>query len=209
VVRSSSIEFHEPPPPSRPLLARLRRPTTGLGPGLWNYFYWRMPYLFRHLPLAMRLNHVRTALGPAPGWFFSDRAKGKFPMHLGYRIAGAQYSGGALHLQLVGKDESRRLTVDHLVAGTGFVPDVARLGFIDPRLVQQIGVHEGSPLLSGDFESSVPGLYFVGLPSAMTFGPMMRFAVGARYAADRLSRHVAAGAQTLATPWSPAIATAG
>jgi cation diffusion facilitator CzcD-associated flavoprotein CzcO len=209
VTRTPYIEFHDPPPRSRPLWARLRRPTTGLGPGLWNYFYWRTPYLFRHLPLPMRLHHVRTALGPAPGWFFSDRAKGKFPIHLGYRIASARYSGGALRLHLAGKSEKRSLTVDHLIAGTGFVPDVARLPFIDPRLAQQITVHNGSPLLSRDFETSVPGLYFVGLPSAMTFGPVMRFAVGARYTAERLSRRLAANAHELATPWSPAIATAG
>lgn len=209
VARTPFIEFHDPPPPSRSLWARMRRPTTGLGPGLWNYFYWRTPSLFRQLPLSMRLRHVRTALGPAPGWFFSDRAKGKFPMHLGYRIAGARYSGGALRLELAGKGETRSLTVDHLVAGTGFVPDVARVPFLEPRLAQQIAAHKGSPLLSGDFESSVPGLYFVGLPSALTFGPMMRFAVGARFAADRISQHVAAGAHKLATPWSPAIATAG
>jgi len=38
----------------------------------------------------------------------------------------------------------------------------------------------------------VPGLYFVGPPTANSFGPLMRFAVGARFAAPRLARHLAA-----------------
>jgi hypothetical protein len=43
-------------------------------------------------------------------------------------------------------------------------------------------------VLSSMFESSVPGLYFVGLAAANTFGPLMRFAFGARFAAERISK---------------------
>jgi hypothetical protein len=39
----------------------------------------------------------------------------------------------------------------------------------------------------------VPGLHFVGVASANTFGPVMRFLLGARYASRRISRHVANG----------------
>jgi hypothetical protein len=46
------------------------------------------------------------------------------------------------------------------------------------------------PVLSSYFESSVPGLYFVGISSALTFGPMMRFAYGSAYTARRLERHL-------------------
>jgi hypothetical protein len=38
----------------------------------------------------------------------------------------------------------------------------------------------------------VNGLYFVGPVAANSFGPLMRFAFGANYAARRLSRHLAA-----------------
>jgi hypothetical protein len=40
--------------------------------------------------------------------------------------------------------------------------------------------------LSSRFESSVPGLFFVGALSANTFGPLTRFAFGAGFAAERL-----------------------
>jgi hypothetical protein len=47
------------------------------------------------------------------------------------------------------------------------------------------------PVVSAKFESSVPGLYFVGLPAVDSFGPLMRFMVGAEYAAPRVARALA------------------
>jgi hypothetical protein len=41
-------------------------------------------------------------------------------------------------------------------------------------------------VLSSQFESSVPGLFFVGALSANTFGPLTRFAFGAGFAAERV-----------------------
>ena len=53
---------------------------------------------------------------------------------------------------------------------------------------------EHTPVLSSNFESSVPGLYFVGASAANTFGPLLRFAYGAGFTARRLSRHLAKSA---------------
>jgi hypothetical protein len=39
-----------------------------------------------------------------------------------------------------------------------------------------------------NFESTVPALYFVGPAAANSFGPIQRFAVGAYFAARRVSR---------------------
>jgi hypothetical protein len=46
-------------------------------------------------------------------------------------------------------------------------------------------------VLSSTFESSVPGLYFVGIAAANSFGPVMRFAFGAGFAAKRLTQAMA------------------
>jgi hypothetical protein len=43
-------------------------------------------------------------------------------------------------------------------------------------------------VLSSNFESSVPGLYFAGVSAANSFGPVMRFAFGAGFAARTLTR---------------------
>jgi hypothetical protein len=50
---------------------------------------------------------------------------------------------------------------------------------------------EDTPVLSRNFESSIPGLYLVGLASANSFGPLTRFAYGAQFTAKRLSGHLA------------------
>jgi hypothetical protein len=46
-------------------------------------------------------------------------------------------------------------------------------------------------VLTSNFESTVPSLYFVGVTAANTFGPLLRFAYGAGFAAPRLSKHLA------------------
>jgi cation diffusion facilitator CzcD-associated flavoprotein CzcO len=208
ISRNPHIEFHSPPRETRSLWTKLRYPTTGVGPGLWNYFYWRTPNLFRYLPPAVRVHHVRTALGPAPAWFVRKRIESQIPMHLGYHVAGATYSGDRLSLDLEGVSGTKTLVVDHLVAATGFIPEVARLPFFDANFAAQIKTYQGSPLLSRNFESNAAGLYFVGLPAAVSFGPVMRFAVGAQFTAGRLSRALADGRATAPTAASPAFAGA-
>jgi hypothetical protein len=44
--------------------------------------------------------------------------------------------------------------------------------------------------LSSHFESSVPGLYFVGTSAANSFGPLLRFAFGARFTATHLTKRL-------------------
>jgi hypothetical protein len=61
---------------------------------------------------------------------------------------------------------------------------------LDDKIKAAVTVEEGYPALTRNFESSVPGLYFVGLPAANTFGPVQRFALGARFAASRITSHL-------------------
>jgi FAD-dependent urate hydroxylase len=54
-----------------------------------------------------------------------------------------------------------------------------------------------------DYQSSVPGLYFMGPGVAPTFGPVMRFV----YGADHAARAVAPA--LIATAWRRTVAPAG
>jgi hypothetical protein len=45
----------------------------------------------------------------------------------------------------------------------------------------------GYPILNKGFESSVPGLYFVGATAAYSFGPLCRFVAGTRFTAVTLT----------------------
>jgi hypothetical protein len=80
------------------------------------------------------------------------------------------------------------------MGGTGFKPYLRSLKFIDPKLAAKIQTAEETPVLDSVFSTSVDGLYMTGLASANNFGPMCRFACGAKFTARRLSRRLAGSA---------------
>ena len=113
---------------------------------------------------------------------------GRIPLLLGYSLIGAEVEQGEVRLELRGGDGSEhRVVVDHVIAATGYRVDLARLGFLSGIIQSRLRSAYQTPILSSKFESSVPGLYFVGLPAALSFGPMMRFALGAGFTARRLT----------------------
>jgi thioredoxin reductase len=191
VARRKELVFHNPPPmgKKRSLWQRIRNPQSGLGPGLKSRFFANSPEIFRHLPESARLEFVRTALGPSAGWTSKKQVMGKVPLLLGMTPLSADVVDGRVRLRLRAADGSEREVVaDHVITGTGYKVDLDRLQFLSPEIRQQIAVVNGSPALSSTFESSVPGLYFIGLAAANTFGPVMRFAFGAGFAARRVAK---------------------
>lgn len=195
VARKSSIRFHDPAPNPRPLMQRLRFPMTGIGPSWPFVFYTSAPLVFRKMPLQFRLDAVKRVLGPAPGWFVKDQVVGKVPFNLGMTITQANVEKGRVTLQLRdGHGVHKVLQADHLIAATGYKVDLRRLTFLDAGIQAAIQSVEQTPVLSSNFESSLPGLYFVGISAANTFGPLLRFAFGTEFTARRLSRHLAKSA---------------
>ena len=191
VVRGHKIHFTNPARAERPLWERIRYPVSGIGFGLRGRFYTDAPLVFRYLPESMRRRIVATFLGPAGGAHIKDRVVGRIPLLLGYQVEQALDCGGRVKLSLAGRDGSaRELSTGHVIAATGYRVDVQRLSFLSQRLRSALRVEGQSPALSSCFESSVPNLYFVGLASANSFGPMMRFMFGAGFTARRLSRHL-------------------
>lgn len=190
--RKQVIHFHNPPGRQpRSLGQRLRAPMTGLGPGWRSYFCTSAPLVFRQLPEEFRMNVVRKHLGPAPGWFMKQRIMGKMPLHLGHELRAARIENGKVRLEFSREgDAAATILTDHVIAGTGYRVDLRRLSFLQP-ILPQVSAAEHTPRLSSHFESSVAGLYFVGASSANTFGPLVRFAFGAGFTAQRLSRHLA------------------
>jgi thioredoxin reductase len=135
---------------------------------------------------------VRRILGPAPCWFIKDQVVGRVGFNLGVTITGATVQNGRVNLQLTDNAGTKKtLAADHVIAATGYKPDLRRLAFLDPDVLSGIRSVEQTPLLSSNFESTVPHLFFVGVTAANTFGPLLRFAYGAGFAAPRLSKHLA------------------
>jgi thioredoxin reductase len=192
IARKPAIRFHDPPKlKPRTLRERISAPMTGIGPGWKLYFCANTPWAFRHLSQSYRLKAVKKILGPAPGWFIKDQVVGKMPFHLGFTITEAKVQDGKVQLDIADSSGTHKtLTVDHVIAATGYKVALRRLKFLSSGLLSDLRTVEETPVLSSHFESSIPGLYFVGTSAANTFGPLMRFAFGAGFAARRLSAHL-------------------
>ncbi|GAC1680409.1 MAG: hypothetical protein PVS2B2_18750 [Candidatus Acidiferrum sp.] len=191
VARANALKFHDKTSHDMPrsLWQRLRSPSSGLGPGLKSRVYANSPHLFRYLPENVRLETVKNFLGPAGGWFAKEKVLGRVPLVLGYEPEGAEVRNNKIDLKLRAKDGSLRIiTTDHVIAATGYRVEIGRLAFLSTEIRTELRAVQNAPVLSANFESSVPGLYFLGLAAANSFGPVMRFAFGADFAARRLSQ---------------------
>jgi thioredoxin reductase len=186
------IWFHNKMNLPRSRYERLRWPSSVMGPSWRSWALAKFPLLFYHLPVEARLKIVRTYLGPAPGYFAKDMVLGRVSTHLGLEPAAAVPMGDGVELTLVNSGgEARRFQADHVICATGYKADLASLPFMPAALLGHVRSVAGTPVLNAHFESSVPGLYFVGALAANSFGPLVRFACGAEFTAPRLARHVA------------------
>jgi pyruvate/2-oxoglutarate dehydrogenase complex dihydrolipoamide dehydrogenase (E3) component len=109
-----------------------------------------------------------------------------------HSVKKAKITGTNVELEIQSK-QAKSITVktDHVIAATGYRVDLDRLHFIDADLRSRLRRIGHVPILSRYFESSVPGIYFVGNAAAGCFGPLMRFVYGCSFAAGRIARHVA------------------
>lgn len=189
VTRRPSVEFGAKEG-NRTLWEKIRAPMSGVGPGWKNRMCTDLPGLFRFLPDTMRLRIVKEFLGPFGGWFVRERFK-SIEAYYSHHLGSAKVKEDKIELRFFSVEGELDLIADHVIAATGYQTDIDRIGFIDKNLVSEISLIGKTPRLNGHFESSVPGLYFVGPATATSFGPVMRFAVGAGYTARKVSRHLA------------------
>ena len=192
VARATKLKFHQKQgDKARSIWDQIRHPKSGLGPGLKSRFCSNWPLAVHYLPQERRLKLVKTHLGPAGGWFAKKMIEGRVPCVLGYSVESAEIKDGKIRLTLRGGDGStREILADHVIAATGYRVNLGRLEFLSNEIRSSLKTIENAPALSSSFESSMPGLYFVGVSAANSFGPLMRFAYGATFAARRVTRSV-------------------
>lgn len=192
LVARRPLKFHSKFDKARPWWDTVRRPPSGLGPGWKPFFFANFPNLFRYFPSSLRIWLVRRVLGPSGGAFIKDKIVGKVTTVVGYTPVDARIADGKVHLAVADQNGgTRELIADHVVSATGYRVDLERLKFLSPQIRSKIKTLAGSPVLSSGFESTVPGIYFVGLAAAHSFGPVMRFAFGADFTARRVAKAVA------------------
>ena len=188
VARREELSFGTEEGDSRNWFDRLIAPMSGLGPGWMNLLCADAPWLFRLLPASLRLKTVKNFLGPSGGWFIKNRLK-PVPVLLGFHLQKAEEINLQPTLTFSKKNgETCQLTADHVIAATGYKPDIHKIHFLDHELLAGIELLNKTPRLNPHFESTVAGLYFAGPATANTFGPVMRFAIGAGFAARQITK---------------------
>ncbi|MHC3473787.1 FAD-dependent oxidoreductase [Streptomyces sp. 7R007] len=158
---------------------------------LWAFSYYPHPY--RYLPAEARHYLVRRVLGPLGAWWLRDRFDGHVQVSEVERIVRAEASDGAASLTVrTHAGHTEKLPADHVIAATGYRVNIAAMDFLGHELRTRLAVSRGTPRLGAGYVSSVPGLYFTGLPAASSYGPVMRFVCGTDFASPRLAKHLAA-----------------
>jgi cation diffusion facilitator CzcD-associated flavoprotein CzcO len=186
------IAWNPPSKAKRSLRERLRAPESGLAPGWRSLFFSEMPRVFRRFAVSWRHNVVATKWGPAGTAWLMDRLVNKAELLTQRSIQSAEAVNGRVRLVVAGPHGTETIDTDTVIAGTGFKPDIDKLAFLSEKLRSGITREERAPKLSASFETSIPNLFVVGILSAPTFGPVMRFMFGAKHPAAIVSRRIAA-----------------
>jgi hypothetical protein len=144
------------------------------------------PNLFRRLPRSIQNRFGKRAIRPAGAAWLHPRCE---PVRFttGRTVTSASPNGGQVTL---GLSDGTNRHVDHVLLATGYRVDIARYPFLSQDLVPMIHRIAGYPQLDGGFQSSVPGLHFLGAPAAWSFGPLMRFVAGTEFASLALTRGI-------------------
>ncbi|THF83305.1 NAD(P)-binding domain-containing protein [Cohnella fermenti] len=139
---------------------------------------------FYRWPLERKLERWNTPRRGSVALFLKPYVEGKVRTIGGVEIVGSGAPGdGKAYLAL--SNGSTR-AYDHVVSATGYRVNLERLPFL-PRdlldlIVREPAPFHGFPLLSEQFESSLPGLYFAGPSASRTHGPAFGFVAGLRQA---------------------------
>lgn len=142
--------------------------------------------LTRTFPSALVRRIERRAIRPAGArWLVTRLAD--VPITLGRACVSAEVVDGHVSVQL---DDGTQRPVDHVLCGTGYQIDVSRYAFLSPQLIAGLAQANGYPILRAGFESSIPGLHFVGAPAAWSYGPVMRFVSGTWYTGRMVTKAI-------------------
>jgi hypothetical protein len=189
VARAPSITWIAPPAPDpsplRRLYDRLTLAPTDVGSRGTSWIA-ATPDIWRRLPSGMRDEIAYEVIQPMGGYWLPSRLGG-VAIHTSRRVVAAHADDGGLAVEL---DDGSRREVDHMLFATGYRVDLSKYDFLASELLSEVRRIDGYPKLTAGFESSIPGLHFIGAPAAASFGPVMRFVTGSWYAAQAVTRRV-------------------
>jgi len=144
------------------------------------------PAWYRRLPRFLQDRFSVRSLRPAGAAWLQQRLE-HVPVRTSTHVLSARELNGEVELTFA---EGTRSWCDHVLLATGYRVNIADYPFLPSELLDRIDCVGGYPRLSRSFESSLAGLYFLGAPSAWSYGPLMRFVAGTEFAAPMLSRGI-------------------
>jgi hypothetical protein len=168
----------------RALLGSMLIPPSGVGPFPFNWVN-EAPGAVHLFPEQQRDQLNERSLGATAILWLRPRLK-DLPINQQRRILSAQRVGDRISLTL----DNAAKRYDHVLLATGYRIDVKKMAMLDQRLLDKVTLHNGLPVLSNGFESSIPGLHFIGASAVASFGPLLRFIAGAGFAGRRVTRAV-------------------
>jgi cation diffusion facilitator CzcD-associated flavoprotein CzcO len=103
-------------------------------------------------------------------------------------VACRERADGALAVTL---DNGETLTVDQIIAATGYKVDIAQVPFLAAgNLLGRLSIRNGFPELDQHFQTSVPGLFMTSMPAMQDFGPFWGFTIAAPVSARIIGRRL-------------------
>jgi cation diffusion facilitator CzcD-associated flavoprotein CzcO len=163
--------------------SRLLYAPTDVGPAGVSQLMAR-PDMLRRFPRWLQTKLWKRSVRPAGARWLVSRLE-RVPIRLGVTVSAVRAVGDRVKVQL---SDGQERTCDHILLGTGYHVDVSKYEFLAPEIRQAICQVHGYPVLQKGLESSVPGLHFLGAPAVWSFGPLMQFVSGTRYASFALTR---------------------
>jgi thioredoxin reductase len=180
----------------RPLWERIKAPRTGISADWVSWGVVNFPYLLYRFSQERKDKFIAGYYNTAAAYWLRERIFGKVDVREKQDVQSMHEENGEIVLQTTAGDTLR---VDHILLATGYRVDMQRLHVLSSDLRSQIEVEpvQRTPLLKPNFESTnVPGLYFAGVSSLRSFGPMYRFVIGtgptARRVTASIKRHIRA-----------------
>jgi FAD-dependent urate hydroxylase len=191
IVRESQVRWNATRNGHRSLSEKVRHPESGIGFGWESLAVSEMPQWFRRLlPVDLRHRYVAKTWGPSGAYWLRQRVEDRIEILLNCKVRQAKAEHGRVCMEIQGPDGTKTVWTDHVIAATGYKVDLDRLDYLSPGLKQSIAREGGAPVLDSQFETSVPDLFIVGIASAPTFGPVMRFMFGAKHVAPVLTQRL-------------------
>ena len=97
--------------------------------------------------------------------------------------------GGELKAEL---DNGERLSIDHVILATGYAVRIDQVPFLSHgNILQNLMTRNGYPVLSEQFQTNIPGLFFNSMAATQDFGPFFAFTISVRISAKLIGQAIA------------------